>query len=192
MINPKPPKGQTLSEETGLEPLFHFYGPDDDALPAFHKRRGEEIPEPFRSLLVYDGDMTSKLECYHREAIALSVLRQCRKGDIYCREVVLYGAESRRPVEYGGIEIDLSLLPDQLHGVLLKGERPLGGVLLDSGIEFTSRPEFFFAIEPNRNMRASLGPIRGPFLFGRANGLYRAVSPRAQFTRVIEILAPEL
>ena len=46
-----------------------------------------EIPEPYNSLLVHQGDMTSRLEAFHESLLVVSALSISNDGKSYFREV---------------------------------------------------------------------------------------------------------
>ncbi|MBT5716676.1 MAG: hypothetical protein HOI70_07175, partial [Opitutae bacterium] len=69
-----------------------------------------EIPEPYYSLLVHEGDMTSRLESYHGDSIKIRKLSSSNDGKAYFREVILETMESQTSAEYGAIEITLKNL----------------------------------------------------------------------------------
>ena len=66
-----------------------------------------EIPEPYNSLLVHQGDMTSRLEAFHESLLVVSALSISNDGKSYFREVLLRTDEEQKTVEYGAIEINL-------------------------------------------------------------------------------------
>src|SRR5215210_6027782 len=114
-----------------LYPLTLFLAQDGRGLPPYILLNQDEVPEPYQSLLVHDGDMTSRLEAFHGGALILDVLHREQKGDAYRREVLLRMADTRVPVEYGAIEIDLAQFGPDVRSKILDGRQPLGGVLND-------------------------------------------------------------
>ena len=55
-------------------PLDEFYARSGLALPKIERVAGEEVPEPYRSLLVHQNDMTPTLENFHGASIHLEIL----------------------------------------------------------------------------------------------------------------------
>ena len=154
--------------------------------PGVHLLAGDTLPEPYRGLLRHNADMTTKLEAFHKEEIVLSVQHEEHGETWYHREVVLRGRSSNRPVEYGAIEIALDALSENLHDRIFQGMRPLGGILVDHGIEFVSRPEVFFKVDPCQFIANSLTCDRDVSFYGRVN---RLSSLQGQiFAHVVEIL----
>src|SRR3954467_137358 len=103
----------TAAVVPALNALAEFYAAARVKAPKLLPVNGVDIPQPYRALLVHDGDMTPTLENFHRGSLHLQVLRTRCEGDKYSREVVLRVDGSEKPVEFGAIEIDLSIFtPD--------------------------------------------------------------------------------
>ena len=81
--------------------LEHFYRRAGLAFPVLRELTGEEMPQPYRSLLVHSSDMTPTLEQYYQQPMAITVLSRELQESVYLREVILRGANDGRPVEYG-------------------------------------------------------------------------------------------
>src|ERR1051326_5236694 len=71
-------------------PLDDFYARAGIPLPKFERISGEEVPEPYKSLLVHEKDMTPTLEEFHHGGIHLKILRAERRDDFYFRQVALH------------------------------------------------------------------------------------------------------
>src|SRR5664280_1818199 len=91
--------------------LGRFYERTGLFLPLLRELKGEEVPQPYRALLVHSSDMTPTLERFYGQTLRLRVLSRERQDDSYKREVILWLAEDTRPVEYGLIRIFLDRLP---------------------------------------------------------------------------------
>ena len=70
-------------------PLSEFYARTSLALPRMEIIPGDAVPEPYRTLLVHERDMTSTLEGFHQTGIHLRLVGRERRGEQYFREVVL-------------------------------------------------------------------------------------------------------
>jgi hypothetical protein len=118
--------------------------------------------------------MTSRLEAFHSDRIALEVLQVLTgETDSLLREVLLRRMRDGRAVEYGAIEIQLGAFPDPVRTEILEGRRPLGGLL-------------------NRHpVLCGLLHVRGNgFLYGRGNVLRRGDG--ALLARIVEVLPQEV
>jgi chorismate-pyruvate lyase len=171
-----------------LYPLSEFLAPGPPVPLEPQEVGGGRMPEPYRSLLVHDTDMTSQLEAFHGERIELREITRRQVGESLFRRVVLVGCDTGRPVELGAIRIDLSLFAPEPRELILAGRRPLGTLLSDFQIPYTSRPRLFFRIRSDRRIDEHFG-LEGPhFLYGRQNVL--ASASGQPLAEVVEILPP--
>lgn len=142
------------------------------------------MPEPYRGLLVGDHDMTPALAAFHRTPIHLRVIERETEGDAYTRLVVLTAAG--RPVEFGGIVIDLTPFPAEARAAVLEGVEPLGTILATHRMDHLSRPRAFIRVASNPFINEHLG-LTGPHdLYGRRNVL--TTPNHAVFADIVEIL----
>lgn len=130
--------------------------------------------------------MTSTLERYHGETMALEVLVDGEADGHYFREVILRGADSGRAAEFGLIEIEVDEFPEQVREAILLGRQPLGGILNQSGMDYLSSPRGYFSVA-----RGQLPPKLSALgneetFFGRYNQL--STKSGICLARIIEIL----
>lgn len=171
-----------------LKPLRDFYEKAGQALPEIRFVAAEKLPEPQRSLLVHNLDMTSTLQRFHDEAIRVRVLDHRTTKTRYQREVLLVTRDTNRTVEFGAIEIALDQFPVGAQREILRAELPLGAILQTFRIEFKSAPRGFFEIVPDDVMKAALELGSAQTLYGRSNELTNAAGQT--FAEIVEILPP--
>ncbi len=169
-----------------LFPLDEFYAREGRPLPAVARVDSEEVPEPYRSLLVHDRDMTRTLEAYHCGRIHLRILGRRLEEEALWREVVLTLNGSGRPVEFGAIVIYCDRFPPAARDAILECRRPLGTILADHCVAHTSCPEAYVRIEPDALIREALGMTEIRPLYGRRNVLLG--SNGAPLAEILEIL----
>jgi hypothetical protein len=169
-------------------PLDDFYAQAGRTLPLITAVSGENVPEPQRSLLVHQRDMTSTLERFHGGRVHLRLLRKELIGDFYFRQVLLVTDEGGKAVEFGAIKIDLSLFEPGARGLIVEAHLPLGRILQERNIFFSSSPLAFFKIESDAFINERLGLTGKHELFGRRNCL-RDREGRA-LAEIVEILPP--
>jgi chorismate-pyruvate lyase len=170
-------------------PLDEFYANAGLPLPAMERVAGDDVPEPYRTLLVHDDDMTPTLEKFHGARLHLRVLGRRRRGDVYFREVVLLTDGANRPVEFGAIKINLALFSPQARTHILEECRPLGAILGEDRIAHTSRPKAFLRLASDRLIADALQITGAKVLFGRRNTLFDHQG--FPFAEIVEILPPE-
>ena len=181
--NARTPLGESIAY-----PLDEFYARNGTTLPPLDQIDGQAVPEPYRTLLVHDRDMTSTLESFHGAGVHLSLLGRERKGNDYFREVLLLLEGCERPVEFGAIQIHLDRFPEQARRDILEERYPLGHVLKDHAIPYISRPKAFLRIASDKIINAVLQLQGAHVLYGRRNTLSNpAGEPLAQ---IVEILPP--
>jgi chorismate-pyruvate lyase len=168
--------------------LERFYSRAGLEPPRLRVVRGDEVPQPYKGLLVHSTDMTPTLEGFHGQAIQLAVLSSERQGDVYWREVILRGADDSRPVEYGVIRICLAPLSPAAARSVLEERRPLGKILQAEAVAHLSWPQAFFRVESDARLRKLLDLRQPATLYGRRNVL--ADGSRRLLAEVIEILPP--
>ena len=171
-----------------LFPLSYFCRESGAPLPPCEIIEGREVPEPYQSLLVHQGDMTSRLEEFHGAPMKLRVLHREIEGDAYRREVLLCAQDTGLPVEYGAIEINLEALAPELRSQILEGRYPLGGLLNRAGVHYRSEPRAFLKLAPDSVMDAHFDLDGAHTLYGRCNVLL-GVDGRT-LARIVEVLRP--
>jgi chorismate-pyruvate lyase len=148
----------------------------------------EAVPQPFRILLVHKSDMTSTLENFYKEKLRVELLGSHTIGQEYFREVVLRLEPSQRRVEFGAIKIMLDLFPRQVREEILREKQPLGRILTESGVEFSSQPRGYFQLASDDFINRALGLNDFQVLYGRRNTL---VDPwERPLAEIVEILPP--
>ena len=171
-----------------LYPLDVVYAQVGAPLPPASRIAGEEVPEPYKQLLVHRNDMTPTLEAFHGDRIHLRVSRWRLEGESYLRQVVLLLNGSDRPVEFGAIVIHTDRFPPAAREVILEGQSPLGTILATHGIEHTSCPQAFLRVLSNDGINEALGLSPPQVLYGRRNVL--SDSGGEKRAEVLEILPP--
>ncbi len=171
-----------------LYPLSRFCRENGRALPAFETITGSEMPEPYRTLLVHQGDMTSRLETHFDSSLRLRVLHHETTPTAYRREVLLCTEDSAMPVEYGAIEINLAAFPEGVRAAILEARQPLGGLLNQHRITYRSVPRAFLRLAPDQEMNALFGTDPAGELYGRSNVLLGANDQ--MLARIVEVLRP--
>lgn len=165
-------------------------------LDEFYSARGEKLPiiapipevpvEPYRSLLMHKADMTSTLEKFHGETLHIEPLERHVHENEYFREVVLVLDQSKKRVEFGAIKIVLNLFPAEAQQEILRERQPLGRILNQFKISFTSSPSAYLRVFSDKWIADALQVEMGTHLFGRRNSLLDAWDrPLAE---IVEIL----
>lgn len=148
-----------------------------------------QVPQPYRSLLVHDRDMTSTLTHYYDKPMRLRVLDRVFTPGKLSRHIVLECEGSGRPVEYGASRISLDALDEPARRKVLEGRVPLGGILHNFGVSYGNCPRAYFAVRSNGLIGRVFGLEEPRWLFGRCNCLSDRLGNT--IAEVVEILPPE-
>jgi chorismate-pyruvate lyase len=169
-------------------PLDEFYARSGLSLPKIERVSGEEVPPPYRTLLVHQDDMTPTLETFHAASIHLEILSREQRGDYYLREVVLRLDGSGKPVEFGANKIGLLLYPPRARQMILEEKIPLGRILKDCEIEHTTRAKAYFRVVSDELISRVLRVPLGMTLYGRKATI---LDPQQRpLSEIVEILPP--
>ena len=171
-----------------LYPLTLFCQNSGHPLPSCESIEGLAMPQPYRELLVHCGDMTSRLEAFHRGQIVIEVLHHEHTPETYRRQVVLRVESSGLAVEYGAIEIELSAFEGELRQLILEEHLPLGGLLNRFGICYRSEPKAFIRLGADAVMQRVFEMPTAREFFGRCNVLL-GENDRV-LARIVEVLRP--
>ena len=170
-----------------LMPLHFFLGAMSGLDVTFIA--GQEMPEPYRHLLVHESDMTPRLANFHAAKIGLAVHTKKASDQLIMRAVILHkeGSDGEcEPVEFGAIGIQLGPFPEPLRQMIRAGEKPLGGILQDEEVSHSSHPSAYFKIVIDERLGELLKAPKGSVLYGRSNVLRDAEG--TDFADIVEIL----
>ena len=187
-MNSAPLDPNAAASQSIAYPLDEFYLRSRLSLPPLDQIDGEAVPEPYKSLLVHERDMTSTLEGFYKTGIHLRLFSRQQHGDEYAREVVLALDGNEQPVEFGAIKIHLDRFPDPARREILREHFPLGHILKDFAIDYQSQPKAFLRIASDKTINALLGLTGAHLLYGRRNTLLN--SSGEPLAEIVEILPP--
>lgn len=169
-----------------LMPFHYFYEKEGESLPDFRFLRGEEVPYPYRSLLVHTNDMTPTLAAFHHSRLYLEVHEHESNDSFVMRLVTLHAQSNDAPVEYGAIAIQLGGLPPEVAAEVVAGRKPLGGLLGEYGVEHRGAPVAYFSVPADFHIARALNQAPGETLYGRCNQLLDREG--MVFADIVEIL----
>src|SRR5262249_48961844 len=149
--------------------LENFYVKRSLPCPTLERLKENEVPQPYRRLLVHSSDMTPTLENFYEQSLGIKVLGRELRPEVYEREVLLTISTAARPVAYGAICIFLNYLPPVARRCVLEEQRPLGNILIGEGVPHLSWPQAFFRLQSDPNIESVLGLSQTCQLFGRRN-----------------------
>ena len=178
----------TSAPPSFTQPLASLYAHAGLPQPRMERIDATEIPEPYRTLLVHENDMTATLEAHHGTRIHLRVIRSERHGQHYLRHVVLRLDGSNQPVEFGANRVALELYPQEAQDWILQEYVPLGRILAQFEIRHTCHPSAYLRLHPDALIGRELQLQEACTLYGRRNTLR---DPQGRIlSEILEILPP--
>jgi chorismate-pyruvate lyase len=181
-LDPRPP---AVIPTPTVESLYALF-PDQSDRPRYMPVRGDEMPEPYRSLLVHTHHMTVTVERFYGDAVDVRVLEVARAGDEYARKILLTLHGSGKVVQLGIVQIDLSLLGDRVREQIVDGKTPLGRVLIQNNVLRHIQPAGYFRVEPSVELDRLFGRNDRQPTYGRLGVIFTDGKPAIE---VLEILA---
>lgn len=169
-------------------PLDEFYTRELRPLPPVEAIPAAELPEPYRTLLAHDRDMTPTLEAHYGADIHIEVWGRHRRNSDYFREVVLRLDTNQRPVEFGANRINLALFGPEERRLILDEYLPLGRILQQRRVPHTGGPTAFLRLTSDQLMNRALGLRPHTVLYGRCNAILDTEG--RPLSEVVEILPP--
>jgi chorismate-pyruvate lyase len=176
------------SDLTLFYPLNEFYELSGLPLPRVSEVAGSDVPEPYRTLLVHQRDMTPTLADAYGSNIQLRVIRKHLSDHVCARQIALEIARNSEAVLFGAIKIYLDRFSPVARQLVLEGSQPLGGILQSEGVSHSSRPEAYLQVEADQLIQEALGLAKPHLLYGRRNVLWD--SSHQALAQVLEILPP--
>jgi chorismate-pyruvate lyase len=152
-----------------LRDLFGVFADEAGAVPPdFAIIPPQEVPEPYRRLLVHEHHMTVTLDEYHGEKVELRVLAQRRAGNQYARLILLALPSSGEVVQFGIMRIDFDCLyRPEVKDEILAGKTPLGRILIEHDVLRRIEPTAYLRITPNAAIRGWFNLQGSPAIYGR-------------------------
>jgi hypothetical protein len=92
------------------------------------------LPESYRKMLAHEHHMTVTMEQYYGCPVAVRIIDRKLDGDIYSRKIVLVETKTEKVVQFGIVRFDLGYVTQPVRDEILKGETPLGRVLINHNV----------------------------------------------------------
>ena len=143
------------------------------------------LPPSYRRLLDHTEHMTPTLKAFHGRAVALKVLAYHDNGPWYRRKIVLTIPPREKIVEFGLVRINLGTLDDKVRDEVTTRRRPLGDILISSGVMTRVNPLWFLRIQSSSCLASYLEPPSGEPCFGRLATIYCDGRPAIELLEIV-------
>jgi len=171
-------------------PMSEFYEHSGDPLPPVVQLDGCDVPEPYRSLLVHDRDMTPTLTKAYRRNMQLRILKRVLTDSVLARQIILEMEGDGRATVFAAIKIYLDRFTPEARRLILAGKLPFGTILQRQCVVHSSRPQAFVRVVADETINRALGLAGRSVLYGRRSALLN--SSQIPLAQVLEILPPSV
>ena len=127
----------------------------------------DEIPDPFRPLLVHRKGMTRTLEAAYGKRLKLKTLQSVLQNSIYTRQVVLLLGDADIVTEMAFIRIHLEAFLPALRNLILEEAVPLGTIFRLYQVDHYYKSSIYFSLKPDSLISEYLPPEVPNVLYGR-------------------------
>lgn len=103
----------------------------------------DEMPEPFRHLLVHNEHMTLRLGAHHGRSVDLKVLETEYEAPLYRRKIVLTLKGTDEVVEFGVMRMNFNFTGEAVKREVLSADRPLGEILVRHNVLRRIEPRWY-------------------------------------------------
>ena len=141
--------------------------PEESFVSQLAEISGDEMPEPYRELLVHSHHMTVTMEAFHQDTVTLKVCGENRVGDQYARVILLSLESTGQVVQFGIMRFDLSICNRDTRDEILDGTTPLGRILIQKNIMRRIVPETFLKIVAGESLATYFDCALSQEVYGR-------------------------
>jgi hypothetical protein len=181
MNHPATRRGPRLRELLALFPTADDFSSIETVLP-------EQVPSPYRELLVHEHHMTVTVERHHGDRVGVLIDNRRHDGPYYARRIFLALQNSGRVVQYGLMRIDLRCCSPEVRAEIIAGETPLGRILINHDVLRRIEPTGFLRVLPGPALVDRFGLSEPVTTYGRLAYIH---CDGQQAIELLEVVAPE-
>ena len=178
------PTPQADPDVRGLFALF----PLSSFLAHYESVPAEQVPPPYRSLLVHEHHMTVTVEAFHKDKVDVKVLEERRGVNAYARKILLVTQQARRVVQFGLVRIHLQYCSQDVRDAILSRTTPLGRVLIQHNVLRRIEPTSYLRVVPGPAMMEWFSLAEPRPTYGRQAIIHCDGKPAIE---LLEIVTPE-
>src|SRR5262249_25524301 len=108
--------------------------PSDNDIRSLEFIRADQLPSPYRELLVHTQHMTVTVEAHYGSLVDVQVLEDRLEGDTYARKILLSLHDTKSIVQYGLVRIGLNYVSPEVRREITSRQTPLGRILIQHNV----------------------------------------------------------
>ena len=176
-----------MSAGPDLRTLFQLF-PPSSYLRDFDVISTDQMPQPYRDLLVHEHHMTVTVEAHHGSLVDVKVLERKREGDSYARKILLAKQTDGRIVQFGLVLIWLNYCSPEVRAEIVAEKTPLGRILISHNVLRRIEPTDYLRGTPGPEMMQWFGLTTPVPVYGRLALIHCDGKPAIE---LVEIVTPE-
>ncbi len=173
---------------SNLPSLYALFPAAGELRPEFEFVQADEVPSPYRELLVHDQHMTVTVEAHHGDSVDVRILARVHTDDFYARKILLALHGSGRVVQFGIMKINLSYCSPTVREEIVAGRTPLGRILIEHDVLRRIEPTAFLRVIPDPAMMKWFALDKPTRTYGRLAIIHCDEQPAVE---LLEIVVPE-
>ena len=166
--------------------LLAFFG--ESRVPGCTEVAPQDVPEPYRGLLVHERHMTVTLEKHHGSPVRVEPYLVHQHGDLYGRKLDLRTEADDRVVMTGILLFNMAITSPEIRARIVEREAPLGRILIEHGIMRRITSETFLRVDAADPLSARFGLASPAPTYGRLATIFYEGVPAID---LLEIVRPE-
>jgi hypothetical protein len=171
-----------------LPSLYALFPAAGELWQEFEFVHADEVPSPYRELLVHDQHMTVTVEAHHGDSVDVRILDRVHNDDVYARKILLALHGSGRVVQFGIMKINLSYCSPTVREEIVAGRTPLGRILIEHDVLRRIEPTAFLRVIPDPAMMKWFALDKPVRTYGRLAIIHCDEQPAVE---LLEIVIPE-
>jgi chorismate-pyruvate lyase len=179
----------SLSVGPDLATLFQLF-PPTSYLREFDVIAVDQIPQPYRNLLVHEHHMTVTVEAHHGSLVDVQVLERKRDGDSYARKILLAKQSDGRIVQFGLVLIWLNYCSPEVRAEIVAEKTPLGRILINHNVLRRIEPTDYLRVTPGPEMMQWFGLTTPVPAYGRLALIHCDGKPAIELVEIVTPAVP--
>jgi chorismate-pyruvate lyase len=176
----------TLSAGPDIHSLLQLF-PPSSYLRDYTIVSADQVPQPYRDLLVHEHHMTVTVEAHHGSLVDVKVMEKKRDGNSYARKILLALQSDGRIVQFGLVRIWLQYCSPEVRAEILAEKTPIGRILINHNVLRRIEPTDYLRVTPGPDMMQWFGLAAPKVTYGRLALIHCEAQPAVE---LLEIVAP--
>ncbi|TWU43172.1 hypothetical protein Q31b_22100 [Novipirellula aureliae] len=145
----------------------------------------DKVPPPYDQLLDHHSHMTVTVETFHGEKVDVDVLRAKRDACWYQREITLLTQQTKRPVLYGMVRLNVDLLNEESWRRIESRQTPLGRVLIENNLLCRVELCALWQVQVGPKLSLLMQREIGDTIYGRTALIYCNGDPAIELLEIV-------